>query len=193
MPNDNLAAVTNYPQILDGFCYSGLFGVRPLLDGMSWYWKCLANMEDLRLAADSYRPRWWTVPKNVVDLNNPGGENILPGKTFFYEFQVKEGSSFWGMQFAVVGFPLDQTAFSVVVRQGSDFPIADRPMVAAAIFSARQGDELNIIAPPVDLLIRPRLIIDPTQIHVELSNDSTAALDVGASCQLLLLFAEPKS
>jgi hypothetical protein len=45
----------------------------------------------------------------------------------------------------------------------------------------------------VDLLSEPRLIISPAQLHVEISNDSDPAnVEAAISCQLLLLFAEPK-
>ena len=92
--NSTEQITTNYPQLIDGFCYSGLFGTRPL-NGMSWYWQALGNLEDLRLAADSYRPRQWVVPKDFLNTNNANNANILPGKTSFYEFQVKEGSWLW--------------------------------------------------------------------------------------------------
>jgi hypothetical protein len=185
---------TNYPQILDGFCYSGLFGVRPL-NRMSWYWSCLANMENLRLAADSYRPRWWTVPRNFIGPSVPNaGANLLAGKTDFYEFEVRPGSWFWGLQFAVFSNALPQSRFSVVIRQGSDLPFFDRVMTASGIYAASPIDPWNTLAPPVDLLPEPRLIIPPAQIHVELSNDSNPAIsEDDISCRLLMLFAEPKT
>ncbi len=190
---------TNYPQILDGFCYSGLFGTRPL-NGLNWYWSCLGNMEDLRLAADSYRPRQWVVPKNFIEPSNTNSANILPGKTVFYEFQVKEGSWLWGMQFSaritnIDGFDpeLSNTQFSGVVRQGSDLPFMDRPMVCSGIYSGLSSEPFNMLKPPVDLLPLPRLIIPPAQLHVELSNDADPANeDFAVSVQLVLLFAEPK-
>jgi len=183
---------TNYPQIIDGFCYSGLFGVRPL-NGLSWYWSCLANLEDLRLAADSYRPRSWVVPKNFTDPANTNSANIEPGKTVFYEFQVKPGSFLWGIQFSVFNDDVDQTQFSVIVRQGSDLPFFDRVLAASAIYAGSPVDAFNTLKPPVDLLPKPRLIIPPAQLHVEVSNDSDPAeADNAVSCQLLLLFAEPK-
>jgi len=189
---------TNYPQIVDGFCYSGLFGLRPL-NGLNWYWSCLANMEDLRLAADSYRPRQWVVPKNFLELANTNSANILPGKTIFYEFQVKEGSWLWGMQFCAritIDDVLDEdsnTQFSVVVRQGSDLPFSDRPMVASGVYAGNSANPFNTLNPQVNLLPRPRLIIPPAQLHVEISNDADPAdTDFAVSCQLVLLFAEPK-
>ena len=189
--------VTNYPQIIDGFSYSGLFGVRPL-NGMSWYWQSLANMEDLRLAADSYRPRQWVVPRNFLESANPNNCNILPGKTVFYEFQVKEGSWLWGLQFAVSqglgGVEVvPQTNFSVIIRQGSDLPFFDRVMACSAIASGNPVDPLNTQTPPLDLLHRPRLIIPPCQLHVEISNDAEPGdNDFAVSVQLLLMFAEPR-
>jgi hypothetical protein len=183
---------TNYPQILDGFCYSGLFGLRPN-NRLSWYWRSLAELEDLRLAADSYRPRWWTVPKNFIDQNNANAANIAPGKTAFYEFLVKPGSWLWGLQFAVLNDTLSQSVFSVVIRQGSDLPLLDRVMTASGIFSGSPVDPFNTLQPAVSLLTKPRLIIDPAQLHCEVSNDSNPANSEDAvSCQLLLLFAEPK-
>ena len=191
---DNLV---DYPQILDGFSYSGLFGLRPN-NSLSWWWACLGSpeMEALRLAADSYRPRMYTVPKNFIDSNNPNGENILPGKTVFYQFQVKPGSWLWGMQFAVRNTTVtpSQAVFSIVVRQGSELPVTERPMVAAAVFSGNPVDPINTLNPPVDLFSNPRLILDPyQQLHVEISNDQNAVVDTAeSSVQLLLLFAEPK-
>jgi hypothetical protein len=182
----------NYPQILDGFCYSGLFGTRPL-NRMSWYWMALANMENLRAAADSYRPRQWTVPKNFTDSTNPNNANIAPGKTVFYEFLAKPNSWLWGLQFAVYNDTLAQSQFSVVIRQGSDLPFFDRVMCASGIAAGNPIDPFNTLFPPVDLLSEPRLIISPAQLHVELSNDSDPAnMEAAISCQLLLLFAEPK-
>jgi len=190
---------TNYPQIMDGFCYSGLFGVRPL-NGLNWYcWNALDQMEDLRIAADSYRPRHWIIPKNFLEPGNTNSANIEPGKTVFYEFQVKEGSWLWGMQFCAritINEELDEdsnTKFSVIVRQGSDLPFADRPQVAAGVYSGNSADPFNTLKPVVNLLHRPRLIIPPAQLHVEISNDADPADDdFAVSCQLVLLFAEPK-
>ena len=186
---DNL---TNYPQIFDGFCYSGLFGTRPLT-GMSWYWNCLAQMEDLRLVADNYRPRWWCVPKNFTDSANTNSANIAPGKTVFYEFQVMPGSWVWGLQFAVFNDDLHQNKFSVMIRQGSDLPFFDRVMAASGIYNGSPVDPFNTMKPAVFPLPQPRLIIPPAQLHVEVSNDSDPADDDSAvSCQLLILVAEPK-
>lgn len=187
---------TDYPQIIDGFSYSGLFGTRAL-NGMSWYWSCLKNIDDLRLDASAYRPRQWIVPKNFFDSANPNQANILPGKTSFYEFQVKEGSWLWGLQFAVfqgIGGVevLPQTSFSVIIRQGSELPFIDRVMTCNGIYSGNPIDPINTLKPPVDLLHRPRLIIPPTQLHVELSNDLDPSTDTTVSCQLLLCFAEPR-
>jgi len=189
---------TNYPQILDGFCYSGLFGTRPL-NGLNWYWACLNNLEDLRLAADSYRPRHWVVPKNFLEPANTNSANIEPGKTVFYEFQVKEGSWLWGMQFCArvtIDEEFDEfsnTHFSIVVRQGVDLPFMDRPVVASSIYNGNSADPFNTLKPQVNLLPVPRLIIPPAQLHVEISNDADPAdTDFAVSCQLVLLFAEPK-
>jgi hypothetical protein len=187
-----MTPTTNYPQIIDGFCYSGLFGTRPL-NGMSWYWSCLSNLENLRLAADSYSPRWWVVPKNFLDSNNAGSVNILPGKTVFYEFEVPRGSWLYGLQFAVFEDELGQDKFSVVIRQGSDLPFFDRVMTASGIAAETPTDPFNTLFPPVNLLPEPRLIVSPTQLHVEVSNDQPLDSDsTGASVQLLMLFAEPK-
>ncbi len=187
-----MTSPTNYPQIIDGFCFSGIYGMRPF-NGLSWFWSCLANMEDLRLAADSYRPRQWVAPKNFLESGNTNSANILPGQTNFLEFQVKEGSFLWGLQFAVYNDTLSQSSFSVVIRQGSDLPFFDRVLTAAGIYSGSPVDPFNTLKPPVDLLPQPRLIIPPTQLHVEVSNDSDPANDEDAvSCQLLMLFAEPK-
>lgn len=193
--------VTNYPQIIDGFCYSGLFGTRPL-NGLSWYWSCLANMEELRLAADSYRPRWWVVPKNFTNAANDNSANIEAGKTTFYEFQVKPGSWLWGLQFCarIEGddFPIEDSnaKFSVMIRQGSDLPFMDRVMACSGIYASDSatGAAFNTLKPQVDLLPQPRLTIPPAQLHVELSNDLDPARadDFSVSCQLILLFAEPK-
>ena len=151
-------------------------------------------MEDLRLAADSYKPRWWTVPKNFLDQANTNNTNIAPGKTSFLEFQVKEGSWLWGLQFAVFNDQLDQSLFSVMIRQGSEMPFFDRVMTASGIYEGNPVDPFNTLLPPVSLFPEPRLILPPTQLHVELSNDANPGdVESSVSCQLLLLFAEPKS
>ena len=192
MSPETTAFQTNYPQIIDGFCYSGLFGTRPLT-GLSWYWSCLANLENLRLAADSYSPRWWVVPKNFLDSNNPGSVNLLPGKTIFYEFEVKPGSWFWGLTFAVANDQIAQSKFSVVIRQGSDMAFFDRVMTASGITAGSPVDPFNTLYPRVNPFPEPRLIIPPAQLHVEVSNDQPLDADsTGASVQLMMLFAEPK-
>ena len=81
---------SNYPQIIDGFCYSGLFGMRPLT-GLNWYWACLSNLEDLRLAADSYRPRHWTVPKNFFDPANTNSANVAAREDRFLRIPSETG------------------------------------------------------------------------------------------------------
>lgn len=187
---DNLQ---NYPQIIDGFCYSGLWGTRPLT-GVSWYWNCLANMESLRVAADSFRPRQWVIPKNFTEPANTASANIEPGKTAFYEFQVKPGSYLWGMQFAVFNDALAQSKFSVIVRESApDLGFSDRPLAASGIYSGSPVDPFNTLRVPVKLLPEPRCILAPGQLNVEVSNDSDPSDEENAvSCQLLLLFAEPK-
>ncbi len=187
-----MTSPTNYPQIIDGFTFSGLYGLRPL-NHLSWYWACLHNLETLRLAADSYRPRQWTIPKNFLEPANPNSANVLPGKTTFYEFQAKEGSWLWGMQFAVFNNDVSQTRFSIVVRQGSDLEFQDRPKTGSAIYSGSPVDPFNTLNPPVNLLPEPRLIVSPCQLHVEISNDADPGdSEFAVSVQLLLLFAEPK-
>ena len=184
--------LSNYPQIIDGFSYATVFGTRPL-NGLSWYQQALGNLEDLRIAADSYRPRQWVSPKNFFQyINGAAVANIQAGKTDFYEFQVKQGSWFWGWQFAVFNDELGQTNFSVVMRQGSDLPFLDRVMQASGIYSDAPTDPWNTLYPAVNLPMRPRLIIPPTQLHVEISNNSNPTSPALASCQLLMMFCEPK-
>jgi hypothetical protein len=151
-------------------------------------------MDDLRLAADSYTPRWWIVPKNFLDPTNPGSVNILNGKTVFYEFQVKPGSFLWGLQFGVSdnGFLAAQASLSVIIRQGSDLPLFDRVMTCSGIASGNPADPLNTLFPAVDLLWKPRLILEPAQIHVEISNNLEPTDPSLINAQLLMLFAEPK-
>ena len=61
------------------------------------------------------------------------------------------------------------------------------------LFSGSPVDPFNTVKTPLRLLPEPRLILDPGQIHVELSNDADPADEENAvSCQLILLFAEPK-
>ncbi len=183
---------SNYPQIIDGFSYATVFGTRPL-NGLSWYQQALGNLEELRLAADSYRPRQWVAPKNFFQyVSGAPVSNILAGKTDFYEFQVKQGSWFWGWQFAVFNDALAQNQFSVVMRQGSEMPFLDRVMLASGIYADAATDPWNTLYPAVNLPMRPRLIVTPTQLHVEISNNSEPGSDEAASCQLLMLFAEPK-
>jgi hypothetical protein len=88
---------------------------------------------------------------------------------------------------------LGQDKFSVVIRQGSDLPFFDRVMTASGIAAETPTDPFNTLFPPVNLLPEPRLIVSPTQLHVEVSNDQPLDSDsTGASVQLLMLFAEPK-
>jgi hypothetical protein len=187
---DNLQ---NYPQILDGFVFTGLFGNRPL-NGCSWYWNCLANLENLRAAAEDYRPRQWVVPKDFFNPANANNANIAPGKTVFYEFQVRPGSYLYGLTFAVFNDELSQARFSVVVRESrKEAGLSDRQLAASGFTAGSPVDPFNTLYPPMNLLSEPRLITSPGQIHAEVSNDSDPAnVENAVSCQLLLLFAEPK-
>lgn len=187
---DNLQ---NYPQIVDGFCFSGQFGSRPL-NGVNWYWNCLAGMESLRVAANDFRPRWWVAPKNFTDPANLNDANIAPGKTSFYEFQVKPGSYLWGLQFSVFNDELTQSQFSFIIRESAtEMGFSDRVLAASGIYANPPVDPFNALYPPVNLLPEPRLILAPGQLHCEISNDTDPGNPENAvSCQLLMLFAEPK-
>jgi hypothetical protein len=189
-------SLQNYPQILDGFVFSGLFGLRPL-NGVSWYWNCLANLENLRVAADDYRPRQWVAPKDFFNAANTNNANIPAGKTNFYEFAVKPGSYLYGLTFAVFDDSLETTQFSVVIRRGGgkegEAALSDRVFAASGITAGSPVDPFNTLYPRLDLLAEPLLIVAPGQMHVEISNDSNPADSEGnESCQLLMLFAEPK-
>ena len=114
---------------------------------------------------------------------------------------MKPGSWLWGLQFAVLHTTIEgvtageeQTHWSVVIRQGSELPFMDRPIAGSEIFSGVPNAPFNTLTPPVNLLPKPRLIIPPAQLHVEISNDADPTNEEFAiSCQLLLLFAEPKA
>ena len=184
--------LTNYPQILDGFVYGGIFGTRPY-QGCNWYWNCLANLEGLRIAQDDYRPRVFIAPKQFTNPANTNSVNIPPGKTDFLEFQVRPGSYLWGLTFAVNNDGIVQSKFSVMIRESfTNLGIYDRPQAGQGIKGGSSVTTFNTLNPPVELLPEPRLILEPGQIHVEVSNDSQPGTDNNVSCQLAMFFLEPK-
>ena len=187
--------LTNYPQILDGFCYGTIFGTRPL-QGANWYWNCLQNetMQNLRLSADNYRPRVFICPKQFTNPANTNSTNILPGKTEFLEFQVRPGSYLWGLTFAVNNDGIVQSKFSVMIRESfTGMGIYDRPQAGQGIKGGSTvTTTFNTLNPPIELLPEPRLILEPAQIHCEVSNDSQPGSDNNVSCQLAMFFLEPK-
>jgi hypothetical protein len=190
----------NYPQIFDGFCYGQIFGTRPF-QGCNWYWNCLENLLPLRLAADDYRPRTWVAPKEFFNIDNPNRCNILPGKTEFFQIQVKPRSYLWGLNFAVFDQDtldsIGQTRFSIMIKEtGTEIPLFDRPIAGSGIQFGLSSDLFNELKPQVELLPMPRLILEPGLLDISISNDcdpaTTEESEGAVSCQLAMFFAEPK-
>ena len=193
----------NYAQIIDGFSYSLAYATRPLFG--NWYQASLASLDNLRLCAENYRPRWWVFPDQFALAANPNSAVILAGKTFYYQFQVKAGSYLWAMNFTALNtnapttpVALNASRFSLTVAEtASDNPLFDQVIAASAIRAPSAGAtftaDTDNLYPPVQMLPAPRLILDPGNIRVEITN--TAAPQTPANsvqCQLALFFAEPK-
>jgi len=76
------------PQIVDGFSYNASM----LWSPGRFFPNALAQLDILRRAAN-YRPRWWTIPENI--LASP----IAPYDTLYYQLNVPDGTYLWGYNY----------------------------------------------------------------------------------------------
>jgi len=169
--------VVMLPQVVDGFSYNS-----NLLWVQGRYWpNAIAQMDILRRAAN-FRARWFVFPD---DIDQP----IQPYDTAYYETQVNGGSYLWGLNFASIsatngGEPAETTAADLLIQ--IEDSCTGIPLYQDYAQAAGNSANFNSRCLPV-LLSQPRLILDPGNITVSISNRTGNVI----TCQLLLHFAEP--
>jgi hypothetical protein len=154
-------------QIVDGFAYNP-----NLLYLACRYWpNALAQLDPLR-RAKNYRPRWFVAPLS--------GESIDPFDTLFCQFQVSEGSWFWGYNFS--GGDDNAGTFYVQMTDSCTQEPLFRDYVNGAGLSPTRSSRCVPI-----ILSQPRPVVGSGKFDVSICNTSSTT----ATCQLLLHFAEP--
>jgi hypothetical protein len=167
------------PQKVDGFSYNTQLLYLP----ERYFPNALAEMDILR-RANNYRPRWFCIPD---DLDQP----IQPYDTLYYQgVEVADGSYLWGYEFASIsavppaGGTIATTAADICI-QATD-ACTGVPLFQDFANGAGCNSNFSSRAVPI-LLSRPRLILTPGLVNVEIANRTANTI----TCQLLLLFAEP--
>lgn len=156
--------------IVDGFMYNTSL----LLLANRFFPFALGEMEIVR-RANNLRPRWWCIPDDF-------GEPIQPYDTFQFQVNVAPGSYLFGMMFCVVTPDAPVTDMLVsVVDSCTGIPLFNDFVNAGAISSNFNSKNLPV------LLTKPRLILEPGLINVEIANRTGST----RNCQLVLMFAEP--
>ena len=165
------------PQILDGFSYNDQLIYQP-----NRYWPlALAELDTLRRAAN-LRPREWCVPDN---FNQP----IAGFDTFYYQISINGGSYLWGYNFVTLsaiapgGAPAVTTATDMLIQLTDS--CTEVPIFQDFASGGGCSTSGNARCFPI-LLTKPRLILDPGLINVEIANRTPNAI----VCQLRLRFAE---
>lgn len=175
-----MAAPRQLNQIVDGFTYNNFFRELPV----RLYEAQLGQMDVLR-RANNYRPRWYVAPDN---LNDP----ITAYETFEMQIRITPRSYLWGFTF----FSFD-AAGGYEPQFGGDVLVSvTEACNGVAMFSEfataaglqglqRRGSNTGVNNP--NLLMQPRLILEPGLVNVEISN----RLGTDQYCQLVLFCAEP--
>ena len=165
------------PQIVDGFSYNDQLIYLP-----NRYWPlALAELDILR-RANNLRPREWCVPDN---FNSP----ILGYDTFQYQIQVAGDSYLWGYNFVSLSAttpdnaPAATTAGDLLIQltdSCTGFPIFQDFVNGFGCSTTGNARCFPILLP------KPRLILEPGLINVEIANRTPNSI----ICQLRLRFAE---
>jgi hypothetical protein len=170
--------------IVDGFCYD-LF-LRP--SPTEYYTLAAGQMEVFR-RAQSYRPRWYTVPDadQVMDL--------AAYQTVEEQVRILAGSFLWGISASVLDpntlmqvNPASRLAVKIT-EGGTGIPLTWDFISAYQYWAKRPYAAVARAFPhrPI-LLSQPRLILEPGYLNVEMANTTTGNL---IKAQLLLLAMEP--
>ena len=165
------------PQIVDGFSYNDQLIFLP----GRYFPMALQELDTLRRAAN-FRPREWCIPDN---FNEP----IQPFDTFYYQIEVAGGSYLWGYNFVSLsainpdGGPAETTSADLLIQLTDS--CTGVPLFQDFVNGSGCSSNGNARCFPI-LLTRPRLILDPGLINVELSNKTANKI----TCQLRLRFAE---
>jgi hypothetical protein len=173
-----MSPTVKIPQIVDGFSYnSNLLWVQ----GRFWP-NALAQLDILRRSSN-FRAHWFVFPD---DIDQP----IQPYDTAYYETQVNGGSYLWGYNFTSIsavppGGGSTPTTASDLLIQVED-GCTGIPLFQDYAQGGGNAANFNSRCLPV-LLSQPRLILDPGEITVSISNRTPNTI----TCQLLLHFAEP--
>ena len=156
--------------IVDGFMYNTSL----LLLQNRFFPFALGEMEIVR-RANNLRPRWWCIPDEF-------GEPIAAYDTFQFQVNVAPGSYLYGMMFNNITNPDLPTDLLVsIVDSCTGIPLFNDFVNCGAIASNGNSKMLPV------LLTKPRLILEPGLVNVEIANRTGATVN----CQLVLMFAEP--
>lgn len=156
--------------IVDGFMYNTSL----LLLANRFGPMALGEMEIVR-RAHNLRPRWWCIPDDF-------GEPIAPYDTFQFQVDVAPGSYLFGMMFCVITPGALVTDMLISVTDScTGIPLFNDFVNCGGVSSNFNSKMLPV------LLTKPRLILEPGLVNVEIANRTNA----NRNCQLLLMFAEP--
>lgn len=173
---------------VDGFMYNTSLLLLP----NRFFPFALGELEVLR-RANNYRARWYCVPDDMEGNPTPttpiGTQPIAAYDTFQFQISVSPASYLWGMMFAsLTGGSLATDLQLSIVDSCTGIPLFN-DFASGSVASPRstiQGVTRNSKALPVPLS-KPRLILAPGLVNVEIANTTNAA----RQCQLVLMFAEP--
>ena len=165
------------PQVVDGFSYNTMLQYLP----ERYFPNALAQMDALRRAA-GYRARWITAPDDIA-------EPIQPYDTYQGQFALAGNSYLWGYHFSSISAtdptdaPVATTATDLCLQVSdscSSIPIFQD-------FINGNGAHSNFTARCFPILLsKPRLILDPGLVTVEIANRTANTI----FAQLILMFAE---
>ena len=166
------------PQKVDGFSYNTELLYLP----NRYFPNALAELDILR-RANNYKPRWFTIPDDA-------GEPVQPFDTYYYTCEVADGSYCIGYEFASLS-ALNQAGGNAATTAADICIQATDVCSGISLFQDFANglgchSDGSARCSPI-LLSRPRLILNPGLVNVEISNRTANLI----TCQLLLLFAEP--
>lgn len=155
---------------VDGFMYNTSYLLLP----NRFMPFALGELEFLR-RANNYRARWWAIPDDE-------GEPIAAYDTFQFQVNVSPGSYLWGMMFSnITNRDLPTNLLVSVVDSCTGIPLFNDFVNCGGITTDNFAKNLPVI------LTKPRLILAPGLVNVEIANRTNAS----QTCQLVLMFAEP--
>lgn len=166
------------PQKVDGFSYNTQLLYLP----QRYFPNALAELDILR-RANNYRPRWFVIPDDI-------GVPIAPFDTYYYQIEVADGSYCWGYQFASVSATDQSNNPAATTASDLCIEVTDSctgiPLFQDFANGLGMHSDFSSRAVPI-LLSRPRLILAPGLVNVEIANRTANNI----TCQLLIMFAEP--